>query len=592
MNSSERQARWGLGFVRHCFLAVLLACSHLAAADEGDLADLLLFNGNIITVDDQFSVAEAIAIKGDRIMAVGRHDELQRHIGTGTLQVDLEGRTVTPGFIDGHAHLFGMNDVPLTGVRSVQDILDVVTAEAARSEPGEWLIFEPPGEPPYYFHMPDRLKEKRFPTRAELDAAAPHNPVFIKSSDFHERPTSLFNSLALERLGITRDSGPIEYVEVGREQDGTPTGEVFGNLSYFSPSPLKYRLWSLARKYTLDEQVEELRRDMAEYNAGGVTAIYEGHGMPDDTIEVYRELHERGGLTVRSYLLKTIDTPAPVEAIEEQIAGMQEFAGLGLGDDMFRVAGVAVVMGDNVGFGAGLMHEPYTGLYGEEWTGLQLLEDEKLEAIARAAARHDIRLNVQASGSLAIEKVLAAFDAVNRDIPITEKRFVIEHCQFPSEQAMKDAARLGVVPTTVTNFLWGQGNSYIRFYGRERANQAVPLRSWLEHGVPVVQSTDYGPNDAMFTLWQSIARKNGWTGETLGETESISREDAIRIYTINGARLAFGEDKIGSLEAGKLADLVILDRDILTVPLDEIRETRVLATMVGGKLVHGSLESL
>src|SRR5690606_14240991 len=125
-----------------------------------------------------------------------------------------------------------------------------------------------------------------------------------------------------------------------------------------------------------------------------------------------------------------------------------------------------------------------------------------------------------------------------------------------------------------------------------RANQAVPLRSWLEHGVPVVQSTDYGPNDAMFTLWQSIARKNGWTGETLGETESISREDAIRIYTINGARLAFGEDKIGSLEAGKLADLVILDRDILTVPLDEIRETRVLATMVGGKLVHGSLESL
>lgn len=138
----------------------------------------------------------------------------------------------------------------------------------------------------------------------------------------------------------------------------------------------------------------------------------------------------------------------------------------------------------------------------------------------------------------------------------------------------------------------GQGNNYIKYYGRENANKAIPIKSWLANGVPVVQSCDYGPHNGMFIIWQSIARKNGWTNETLGPQETITREQALRIFTNNGARLTFGEDKIGSLEKRKLADMVILDRDIMTVPLDQIRDAKVIATLVGGKEVYGSLSNI
>jgi predicted amidohydrolase YtcJ len=215
---------------------------------------------------------------------------------------------------------------------------------------------------------------------------------------------------------------------------------------------------------------------------------------------------------------------------------------------MFRVGGIAIIFGDNVGFGQGFMRESYIGPDGKRWNGLQLVPDDKLYAIAKAATERNFRVNIQASGGKAIDITVAALDRLNKEIPIAGKRPVIIHSQVPSVQNMKDIARLGIVPTTVTNFLWGQGNNYIKYYGKDNANQAIPLKSWLANGVPVVQSCDYGPDNGMFIIWQSMARKNGWTGETLGPQETITREQALRIFTNNGARIAFGEDKIGSLE--------------------------------------------
>jgi predicted amidohydrolase YtcJ len=555
-------------------------------------ADLLLFNGKIITVNSSFSIAQAVAVRDGRIIAVGSNKEVERYAGPATRRINLRHQIVTPGFIDGHPHLFGIEEIPLTEVKSVKDILAVVSDAVAKRRPGEWLVLEPPGEPPYYLHMPESLLEKRYPTRQELDQAAPQNPVYIKSSPFHQRPTAIFNRLALESLGITRESGPIKGVEVIRESDGTPTGQIVGNLSYFSRSPLRDRLWAVSSKPDFEHQLAELKRDMRRFNAGGVTAIYEGHGLPETTIALYNELWNRGEMTVRAYLVKTIKAANPMETINADLDNMAAFRGAGFGDDFLKVGGICIEFGDNVGFGAGFMREPYVGAEGRKWQGLQLISEEHLYEIARAATDRKIRVNVQASGGRAIDITLSVLDRINRETPITDRRFVLEHCQFPSEQNMKDVVRLGIIPTTVTNFLWGQGDAYVRFYGGELANQAIPLKSWLAHGVPVALSTDYGPHEAMFTLWQAIARKNGWTGERLGPQESISREEAIRIYTINGARLAFWEHELGSLETGKLADLVILDRDILTCPLDDIRTTKVIATLVGGKLVYGSLENL
>lgn len=572
--------------------ACLMTATRTTAQVRVNEADLLLFNGKIITVNSSFSIAQAVAVRDGRIIAVGSNKDVERYAGPATKRINLRHHIVTPGFIDGHPHLFGIEEIPLVEVKSVKDILAVVSDAAAKRKPGDWVILEPPGEPPYYLHIPESLLEKRYPTRQELDKAAPQNPVYIKSSPFHQRPTAIFNTLALESLGITKESGPIKGVEVMRESDGIPTGQIIGNLSYFSRSPLRDRLWALSSKPDFEQQVAELKRDMMRFNAGGITAIYEGHGMSETIIALYNELWNKGEMTVRAYIVKTIKAAGSVESINEELNNMAAFRGAGFGDDFLKVGGICIEFGDNVGFGAGFMREPYVGAEGRKWQGLQLISEEQLYGIARAAADRKIRVNVQASGGGAIDITLRVFDRINRETPITDRRFVLEHCQFPSEQNMKDVARLGIIPTTVTNFLWGQGDAYLRFYGRTLANRAIPLKSWLAHGVPVVLSTDYGPHDAMFTLWQAIARKSGLTGERLGPQESISREDAIRIYTINGARLAFWENELGSLETGKLADMVILDRDILNCPLDDIRTTKVIATLVGGKLVYGSLKNL
>jgi hypothetical protein len=551
-------------------------------------ADLILFNGKIVTVDPQFSIAQAIAVRNGTILAVGTNQAVEASAGPNTRRVDLRGRTTIPGLIDGHTHLFAMEtDVPMADVRSVRDILQVVSGEAARKRPGEWIELAPPGDPPYHINMLDRIAEKRLPTRWELDQAAPQNPVIIKSSQFHDdRRSTVLNSKGLELFGITKDKGPAN-VSIVRDKDGTPTGTVIGS----AVGDLNVNA-VIRRNFTLDQRLAELKNDFDELHAGGLTTHYEGHGMPESTIDLYTELWKRGGMTMRSYLVKQLNDRKPIEAIAADLDRMKAFSGAGAGDDMFRVGGIAIIFGDNVGFGQGFMREAYIGPDGKRWNGLQLVADDKLYAIAKAATDRNFRLNIQASGGKAIDITVAALDRIHRETPLGPKRPVIIHAQFPSEQNMRDIARIGIIPTTVTNFLWGQGNNYIKYYGRENANKAIPIKSWLANGVPVVQSCDYGPHNGMFIIWQSIARKNGWTGEVLGPQETITREQALRIFTNNGARLTFGEDKIGSLEKGKLADMAVLDRDIMTVPLDQIRDAKVIATLVGGKEVYGSLSNI
>jgi len=321
-----------------------------------------------------------------------------------------------------------------------------------------------------------------------------------------------------------------------------------------------------------------------------VTAIYEGHGLPVESQRAFLALRNEGALTVRTYFV--IQYPIPLyadsaggDALIRETA--KYAAGPGFGDDVLTFGGLGFSFDSSSGMGASLMRDTYVGARGVPWHGVQHTSDETFRAILGKLARAGLRAQVQCSGGAAIDKVLGMYEDIDREIPLAGKRWVIEHCQFPSPANMATCKRLGVIPTSTTNFLWLHGSIYVRCFGRELAESAVPFKAWLDAGVPAVQSTDGRPYAPLFTFWQSLARHDGATGEPLTTpAQRLSRPEALRLYTSHGAYVTFWEHDLGSLEPGKLADLVVLSDDIMTIDEDRIPETRVLATLVSGRPVH------
>ena len=562
--------------------------------------DLILRGGRIYTVDVADRVAEAVAITGSRIVAVGTTSEIEALAGPATRRVHLEGRAVVPGFVDGHPHMdivgLGLLRPSFEGVTSIEQALEVIRAEVARARPGEWVICNPLGREPEVFRFPRPLAEGRWPTRADLDRVAPDNPVYIEPPMLVAPGVALANTAALRRAGITRDTKAPEGVEIERDAAGEPTG-VFRDFNFPKVIPDTYNalrpdraLFPVMPTVTYPQILEGVRAAMKAFNAAGVTAIYEGHGIPPEPQRAYLELWLRRELTVRTYFVISypIGLYASPEAGDALIGQTALYAaGAGFGDDLLKFGGLGFSVDSASAIGASLMREPYVGARGTLWNGVQLTSDETLRRIFWKAARAGLRLQVQCAGGAAIDKVLAIYEEIHREMSIVDRRWVIEHCQFPSRANMETCRRLGIVPTSTTNFLWLYGSVYVRCFGRDLAGQAIPFKAWLDAGVPVVQSTDGRPYSPIFTFWQSLARRDGLTGETLAaDGPRLSRAEALRIYTINGARAAFWEDRIGSIEPGKLADLVVLSDDIMTVPEDRIPDTRVLATLVGGRPVH------
>jgi predicted amidohydrolase YtcJ len=561
---------------------------------------LILYRARLYTVDAADRVAEAVAIKDGRFVAVGSTDEVRALAGSTTRQIDLGGRAVVPGFIDGHPHMdmVGLRLIrpSFEGIESIDDVLRVVKAEVARRKPGEWIVCNPIAQEPEAFKFPGRLREGAWPTRHDLDRVSPENPVYIEPPMLLAPGVAVANSAALRLAGIDRHAQAPEGVEIVKDTAGEPTG-VFKDFNFPKLIPDVYNVFKADRalfpmlpRLTHGQVVEALRAAVKAFNAAGVTAIYEGHGIPPEPQRAYLDLWSEGALTVRTYFVISYPVPlyrdaAAGDALTRQTASYA--AGPGFGDDFLKFGGLGFSFDSAAAIGASLMREPYVGARGHAWTGVQLAPDETFKEILRKAARADLRVQAQCSGGAAIDKMLAFYAEIHREVPITGKRWVIEHCQFPSPENMAACRRLGVIPTTTTNFLWLYGSIYVKSFGRALAQDAIPLKQWLDAGVPVVQSTDGHPYSPIFTFWQSLARRDWATGESLGTPgQKLTRQEALRIYTLNGAHVAFWEDRLGSIEGGKLADLVVLSDDIMTIPEDRIPEAKVLATLVGGRAVH------
>ncbi|MGZ3294348.1 MAG: amidohydrolase [Xanthobacteraceae bacterium] len=555
-----------------------------AASGPGDL---ILTNGKIITIDSAFTVAQGMAIAGDRILAVGPDAAMAPLRSAATRIVDLKGKAVIPGITDGHAHMDreALRSVfPALGrFRSIRDIQDRIAELARARQPGEWIVTMPIGDPPYYFDVPEILAEKRWPTRQELDAAAPNNPVFIRSIWGYWRGTfplvSCANTEALKRAGITRDTAsPVDTVKIEKDANGDPTG-VFVEREM---APVAELIWfRQAAAFTPADRLRALPQSARAYHAFGTTSVFEGHGAATELLRTYKQAERAGTLTMRTALAFSPNwraaAGAPLGPFVEAWAGW--LGEPGFGNDWLKMSGLYVHVGREAADDVRARAAPYTG-----WAGFNsnhgLPRDQAKELLLQCAA-NDIRAVMIGSSNLDL------YDEVNREIPLKGRRWVISHISTISPRDIERIVRMGLVLTTHTNnYLYKGLHAQAQRLPPERHGEIVPLRSLLDAGVKVSLATDNVPVSPFLPMWQAVARTSYQSKERVAPAEALSRADALRCATANGAYLTFDEHKKGSLETGKLADLAVLSADPLTTEESSIADIRSLMTMVGGRIVH------
>ncbi len=552
----------------------------------------LFHSGNVITVDTDFSLAQAVLTDGSRIVAVGTDAELRALAGSDVTPVDLAGRTLMPGFIDTHGHvaLFGLDElkVSLTGAATRQAILARLAAAVERSDPGAWIVAMPIGDPPYYLNANALRAAGAVPHVSELDALAPNNPIYIQAPTNRVPNFCVLNSAAMRAAGIDRTTRVSPHSRVELDVDGMATGVFEGALQpIYNADPLYQMIERVAPAASYADRRDGIAALAPKFAASGTTSLLEAHLTDPEELRAYAELLDQGRLPLRVFYTFEIDTRDSLAAIERFLRTVVFAANGGFGTSRLRINGVSIGLDGPYWHGAACNDSAYMGPFGEMVDPAPLVDPAHYLAILKLAARMGFRIHAEAAGRGSIELALASFDAVNNETPIAHRRYVLEHCEFPTASQIATCARLGVAPTTSTNFIWGKGAEvYQQRLGDDYAAHAIPLRDWLEAGVPVSQSTDWGPHEALFTLWQSLARQAGLTGDVIGADQKISREQAIRAFTFNGAWALNMEHEIGSIECGKRADLIVLSDDPMRCAEDDIREIDVHATMLDGQIVH------
>jgi predicted amidohydrolase YtcJ len=537
--------------------------------------DRVLLNGRILTVDSEFSSVEAVAIQQGEIVATGSTEEISELTSGRTIVDDLGGATVLPGIIDAHNHMLstsvGLTQIQLYDCRSIPEILDRVAAAVAQAKPGEWILGKGWDEA--------LLAEERFPTRWEFDSVAPNNPVVM-----HRVWNKLVaNSAALASAGISRDTPdlPADMLYAGGFDRDPETGEPNG---LFRDRAKQLVLQAIPGP-TQSQLVDALKIGSRAYNAVGITGIADP-GLFPEQLRAYQVAWQDQALTVRSELLLGAFGFAPLD----MMAGLQDWIqgyGLhgGFGNDMLRLEGIKFGLDGGVGDRTGRFYEPY--LDEPDNYGQWVVDPEEFPHMVRWAHDLGFSIDTHTCGTEAQDLAVRAMIAAQRANPNARLRHRIHHGYFPSESILPLMAEHRIGALVSTPFITNLGDSYVRSIGEARATRTIPMASYLRAGVPTASSsdtpiTDFNPFVGMYA---AVARKT-IQGKQFDPSEAISREEAIRSYTAAGAWVTGQEQRKGSIEPGKLADLIVLDRDPLSCSDEELRDTVVTRTMLGGTWVY------
>lgn len=531
--------------------------------------DFALVNGKVNTFNSSDDTAEAIAAAGGRIVRVGPTTDIERLIDRGTKIIDVQGKSVLPGFVESHCHpsMAGLKmcfEVDVKNAASIDDIIDLLRQKAETLPKGKWVKG--------FGYNDRRLKEKRHPTRWDLDKATTVHPVFLGRTDGHLAVT---NSLGLDLAKITKAAPDPDGGRFDRDPD---TGEPTGVLREKAQGAAN----KLIPQYTVREIKEGLVAACRQLAAWGITSFHDAAVVRDAMI-AYQELLAENRLPLRVAVM------IPGNPMLELPGYLQELKALGIragfGNDRLRFYGTKFMCDGSMSGWTAALYEAYDNDPNE--FGITVSSEEELTAGIVEAHKAGLRPVTHAIGDRAIDIVLDAIEKALRERPDPNHRMSIEHCSLPTMEAIDRMKRLGVLPSSSVGFIYELGPAHLLGLGSERLKRYFPHRTYLDKGILSVGNSDWFVTSGNIAqqIYAVVTRK-AYTGEVIGPEQAISIKDALRLYTINGAYASFEETLKGSLEPGKLADMVVLDRDIFAVAEDEIKEVKVETTIVGGEIVY------
>lgn len=548
-------------------------------------ADRVWRGGHVLTLAGRS--AQAVASVGADIVAVGSDADVAPWIGERTQVTELRGRTLMPGLIDGHAHADreGLKGLlpSLAGCTSVAEVVERVRTAARQAPPGRWVVTMPLGDPPEYRSGPDLYAEGRLPDRHDLDAATREHPVLVRCAWGYwpgALPTvSVANSAALRLAGIDRGTvSPSPRLEIERDAQGEPTGRFFEHA--FQPLA-EFTLFRAAPQFTADDRLRTLEASMRAYNAVGTTGVFEGHGVAGEVIDAWRRTRAAGRSTLRAQLMVSpaFGSASLADVTQWVLREARRLRADPQGDDWLRLQGLfAEPAVDPQEARLRAACAPQTG-----WAGFHYdagLPPEQLRALLEAAAREGLRVCViqTAMADLLLE--------VARTAPIAGLRWVVAHPATLDARQIAGIADHGIVVTTLTNaYIWRSASAVRDRIGAERENEICPLRSLLDAGVKVALASDNVPVSLWPCVWQACERIDRRTRQVIAPAQRIAREEALACATVHGAWLCGDEDRRGTLQAGKLADMIVLPDNPLTVPAGQLAALAPDETIVGGATV-------
>ncbi len=527
-------------------------------------ADLVLRGGKIVTMDEGETTAEAVAVKYGRIVAVGKDADVKPLVGKETRVIELKGRMVIPGLMDSHSHMADegtgrIRFVDLSqeaGVKSVKDIQERLAARAEKTPKGQWIFG--------YQEDDSKLAEKRHPTRWELDVASKDRPISVSTVGGH---FSILNSKAYELAGVTKATPD----PVGGKYDRDAKGEITGGAH---EKALDVLIPREAQEPTPEQSMEGAKSILRDCASVGITCVYDLVDRPQ--IRALIDLNTRGELPIRMRMDAILDLFPQLNA-----TGVHQM----FGDDMLRLCGLKFFFDGAISARTAAVTEEYCdkpGFYGVMSTTPEIAEDLLGKAYAAG-----YRLSCHANGDRAIALYLDIMERLQKKYPREDARNRDIHCTVITPALVAKIKRLKILPTIFGPYPYYHGDKLLVPFGAERLERMFAARTFLDAGIKVAAHSDHpcAPYPPMMAIHAMVNRTTK-AGKPIGQSQRITVMEAIRLYTINSAYQSFDEDILGSIEEGKLADFVILGRDILTVPTQEIKDTPIDATIVGGKIVY------